>query len=205
MDAEGLKDTRVPHSRLEDAVALVVGTLMVSFGVTLLQKVGALTGGMAGLSILLHHMTGIRFGVLFFFLNMPFYYLAWRTLGKVFVLKTFCAIALVSGFAELHPQFIQIAGLETFYATVIGSVIMGLGFIVLFRHRASLGGFNMLALYLQDRYGIRAGSVQLVLDLAILLASVVLVPVPVLIASVVGAVILNIMIAMNHRPYRYLA
>ena len=82
-------------------------------------------------------------------------------------------------------------------------VLMGIGFIVLFRHKASLGGLNILALYLQDKYGIRAGKFQMVVDACIVSASLFVVSVPMLLASVLGAVILNLIIAMNHRPGRY--
>lgn len=196
---------KVPHTLIEDVMALLVGSLIVSFGVMLIKASGTLTGGTAGLAVLLHHILGVRFGVVFFTLNLPFYYLAFKRMGLDFVIKTFCAIALVSLFSELHPQFIQLGDINPFYAAVMGNVAMGLGFIALFRHRSSLGGFNMLALYLQDRYGIRAGKVQMALDFTILIASLFLVSWPLLVASVIGAFALNLIILMNHRPNRYLA
>ncbi|MCG8707415.1 MULTISPECIES: YitT family protein [unclassified Brenneria] len=191
------------HSLLEDVLAILIGTLMVSFGVVLLRQSGALTGGTAGMAFLLHYLTHISFGTAFFLLNLPFYYLAIRRMGWKFTIKTFCAVALVSLFSDLHPLFIHMDKLNPFYATLFGSVIMGLGFIVLFRHKASLGGVNILALYLQDRYGIRAGKLQMGVDIVIVLASLFVVSIPMLIASILGATILNLIIAMNHRPGRY--
>lgn len=196
---------RVPHSTFEDVTALLLGTLVISFGASLLKQAGALTGGMAGLAFLLHYATGIKFGVAFFLLNLPFYWLAFRRMGPAFVVKTFCAIVLVSVFTELHGQFIDISNLDAFYAAILANGVMGLGFIVLFRHKASLGGVNILALYLQDRYGIRAGKLMMAVDVAILLASLLVVSLPLLLASICGAVLLNLIIAMNHRPNRYLA
>ncbi len=196
---------RVPHSTLEDVTALLLGTLVISFGASLLKQAGALTGGMAGLAFLLHYATGIKFGVAFFLLNLPFYWLAFRRMGTAFVVKTFCAILLVSVFTELHGQFIDISHLDPFYAAVFANGVMGLGFIVLFRHKASLGGVNILALYFQERYGIRAGKLMMAVDVAILLASLLVVSLPLLLASICGAVLLNLIIAMNHRPNRYLA
>lgn len=196
---------RAPHSWLEDAVALVIGTLVVSFGVHLLRQGGALTGGTAGLAFLLHYATGVRFGVAFFLINLPFYYLALRYMGRQLVVKTVIAVGLVSVFAELHPVFLQIGHVDPFYAALFGNAVMGLGFLALFRHRASLGGTGILALFAQERYGLRAGHVQLAFDLVILLASCAVVQPLLLLASVCGAVVLNTIIAMNHRPDRYLA
>ncbi|SLM64456.1 MULTISPECIES: YitT family protein [Dickeya] len=200
----------VSHSALEDILALLIGTLMVSFGVILLRQAGALTGGTAGMAFLLHYLTQhsavkLSFGSAFFLLNLPFYYLAIRRMGWAFSLKTFCAVALVSLFSDLHPLFIHFDHLQPTYATLFGNTVMGLGFIVLFRHRASLGGVNILALYLQDKSGIRAGKFQMAVDVSIVLASLFVVSIPMLLASVLGAAVLNVIIAMNHRPGRYLA
>lgn len=194
---------KLSHTLLEDVLAILIGTLMVSFGVVLLRQSGALTGGTAGMAFLLHYLTHISFGTAFFLLNLPFYYLAIRRMGWRFTIKTFCAVALVSLFSDLHPLFIHMDKLNPVYATLFGSVIMGLGFIVLFRHKASLGGVNILALYLQDKYGIRAGKFQMGVDIVIVLASLFVVSIPMLIASILGATILNLIIAMNHRPGRY--
>ncbi|ACT05584.1 protein of unknown function DUF161 [Dickeya chrysanthemi Ech1591] len=195
----------VSHTLLEDVLALLIGTLMVSFGVILLRQAGALTGGTAGMAFLLHYATRLSFGTAFFLLNLPFYYLAIRRMGWPFTLKTFCAVALVSLFSDLHPLFIHFDHLQPIYATLFGNLVMGLGFIVLFRHRASLGGVNILALYLQDKSGIRAGKFQMAVDVSIVLTSLFVVSIPMLIASVLGAAALNLIIAMNHRPGRYTA
>ena len=126
-------------------------------------------------------------------------------MGWRFTVKTFCAVALVSVLTELHGRFIHISVLDPFYAAVFGGLLMGVGFIVLFRHQASLGGVNILALYVQDKYGIRAGKLQMAIDLAILLASFFVVDVKALAASVIGAIALNLVIWMNHRRDRYVA
>ncbi|MCW2483585.1 YitT family protein, partial [Candidatus Symbiopectobacterium sp. NZEC135] len=44
---------------------------------------------------------------------------------------------------------------------------------------------------------------QMALDVVIVLASLFVVSIPMLVVSVLGAVILNLIIAMNHRPGRY--
>ncbi|MFP9229352.1 YitT family protein [Pectobacterium cacticida] len=196
---------KISHTRLEDILAIVIGTLMVSFGVILLHQAGALTGGTAGMAFLIHYLTDVSFGVAFFLLNLPFYYLAVLRMGWEFTLKTFCAVGLVSLFSDLHPLFVHFDQLNPFYATLFGNIIIGIGFVVLFRHKASLGGVNILALYLQDHYGLRAGKLQMGVDVVIVLTSLFVVSIPMLVASILGATILNLIIAMNHRPGRYTA
>ena len=192
-----VQPTKVPHSLIEDALAIVLGTLMVSFGVMMLKQAGALTGSTAGIAFLISYLTHLSFGSAFFLINLPFYWLAVRRMGWDFTIKTFCAVGLVS-------MFIHFSALNPFYATLFGNVVMGIGFIVLFRHKASLGGINILALWLQDRIGLRAGKLQMAVDTCVVLASLFVVSLPILLASIAGAVILNLIIAMNHRPGRYM-
>jgi uncharacterized membrane-anchored protein YitT (DUF2179 family) len=194
-----------PHSRTEDAMAILTGVTLVSVGVAFIASAGLLTGGMTGLAFVLHYATGIGFGKLFFVLNLPFYWLALRKLGTGFTLKTFTAVALLSALVGLQSQFLQISQLHPAYAAITGGLIMGIGFLVLFRHRCSLGGVGILALYLQDRFGWRAGKVQMAVDCCIVLAALVTVEPQRVLWSVAGAVALNLVLAMNHRPGRYLA
>ncbi|WP_042959181.1 YitT family protein [Erwinia tasmaniensis] len=198
-----LQPLKIPHTHLEDVLAIFFGTLLVSFGITLLKQAGALTGGTAGIAFLMGYLGKIPFGLAFFLINLPFYWLAIGRMGMAFTLKTFSAVALVSLFTQLHPLFIHFSDLDPFYATLFGNVMMGIGFIVLFRHQASLGGINILALWLQDRYGIRAGQLQMAVDICVVLASLFAVSHEMLAASIAGAVVLNLIIAMNHRPGRY--
>lgn len=191
------------HSITEDALAILIGTLMVSFGLVLFKQAGLLTGSTAGLAFLIYYLTALPFGAVFFVINLPFYYFAFRRMGWRFTLKSFCAVLLVSVFAEGHRYFIKVGAIEPFYAAVFGGFLMGVGFIVLFRHQASLGGVNILALYLQDKYGLRAGKLQMIVDVTILLASYLVVSTTALAASVIGAVAINLVIWMNHRHDRY--
>lgn len=196
--------TPSPHSRIEDAQALVVGTLFVALGIVLFAKAGLLTGGTAGLALLVHYTTGVSFGLLFFLINLPFVWLAVRALGWAFTVKSFVAVGLLSVLTELLPRWIEVARLDPLFATVMGGLLMGMGLLVLFRHHASLGGINVLVLYLQQRRGWRAGKVQMGVDIVIVLASVAVVPLPLIALSIVGSVALNLVVATNHRPGRYL-
>lgn len=195
----------VPHTATEDVVAIFTGVLMISVGVAFFTSAGLLTGGTAGLAFLLHYATGIGFGKVFFVLNLPFYWLALRKLGREFTLKTFVAVLLLSMLTELQVHFFAFARIEPLYAAIAGGLITGTGFLALFRHRCSLGGVGIAALYLQDRYGWRAGKVQMGVDCCIVLLALWSVE-PVRVAwSIVGAVALNLVLAMNHRPGRYMA
>jgi uncharacterized membrane-anchored protein YitT (DUF2179 family) len=192
------------HSAFEDAQAIFTGSLFVALGVAMFGKAGLLTGGTAGVAFLLHYATGWRFGPVFFAINLPFYFLAVRTMGWAFTLKTFGAIAAVSIFTEMMPRVLRFELLHPLYAGLMGGFLIGAGLLMLFRHKASLGGINILALYLQQHRGWRAGKVQMAIDCVIVLAAFALVEPWRIAVSVLGAVALNLVVAVNHRPGRYL-
>ncbi len=193
-----------PHTPTEDAVAIFTGVLLISVGVAFFTSAGLLTGGTAGLAFLAHYATGIGFGKLFFVVNLPFYWLALRKLGRAFTVKTFIAVLLLSALTELQSQLLQFAQLQPLYAAIAGGTITGTGFLVLFRHRCSLGGVGIAALYLQDRYGWRAGKVQMAVDCCIVLLALFTVEPLRVLWSIAGAVALNLVLAINHRPGRYM-
>jgi uncharacterized membrane-anchored protein YitT (DUF2179 family) len=193
------------HRPHEDVQALVTGTLFVALGVVLFRQAGLLTGGTAGIAFLLHYATGWNFSAVFFAINLPFYWLAWRRMGRAFTFKTLAAVSLLSFFAEALPHWLGIATLATPFAAAMGGLLAGAGMLMLFRHRASLGGFNVLVLYLQEKRGWRAGHLQMGLDCAIVLTAMAFVPWPQIAWSVAGAVALNLTLAVNHRPGRYMA
>lgn len=196
---------RPRHTPLEDVQGLFAGTVMVALGLGLLQHLGLVTGQAAGLALLVSKWTGIGFGPVFFLLNLPFYWLAIRHMGRAFTLKTFLAIALISGLSMAQPQVLQFGAVNPIAGAVVAGVVSGAGLLAIFRHRASLGGIGILAIYLQDRTGFRAGWTQMIVDGAIFLLALFTLELGAVLYSLVGAMVLNLVIAINHRRDRYVA
>jgi len=192
------------HSILEDVQGIAAGSMLAALGVTLLSSANLLIGGTAGLGFLLRYSAGISFGTAFFLLNLPFYWLAYKRLGLVFTVKTFAAVALTSVLTGILPQLIGIEHIQPLVAALFGGLLIGCAMLILFRHRASLGGFGILALYLQDRFGWRAGFVQLGLDGVVLALSFFVASPLIIVCSILAAVTLNMTLAINHRTDRYI-
>ncbi|NDY92218.1 YitT family protein [Ideonella livida] len=193
------------HTLFEDLQGLLTGTLFVALGLLLFRHAGLVTGGTVGLAFLAHYASGLPFGALFFALNLPFYWLAFRRMGARFTLKTLAAVTLLSALTETLPRWMHLDALNPVFAAVAGGLLVGAGFIILFRHRASLGGLNVLVLWLQDRFGWRAGVVQFLFDATILLASAPWVDLQRMALSVLAAAAMNFALAVNHKPGRYIA
>ncbi|MEK8025081.1 MAG: hypothetical protein RLY78_1815 [Pseudomonadota bacterium] len=198
--------TQVPlrHSWFDDLHALLAGSLFVALGLAMFAHAGLLTGGVAGVAFLLWYATGWPLSACFFALNLPFYWLAWRGLGAAFTLKSFVAVALVSLWTALAPGVLRFDLLNPWVASVLGGFLIGFGLLALLRHHASVGGVNILAQWLQQTRGIRAGHVQMGVDVAVVIAALVTLAPEKVLQSVAGAVIIGAFLALNHRPGRYL-
>lgn len=191
------------HSLLEDVQAMLAGCLIVALAISFLRESQLLAGGTTGLAFLIHYLGGWPLGAVLFVVNLPFYVFAWRAMGRVFTLKTFAAVALLSLFTELVPRLLVFGRLDPVFAAIMAGLLTGIGILILIRHGASLGGIGVMALHLQKTRGWRAGTVQMAFDVVILGLGLLAVPLDKLLLSVLCAMVLNLVIAVNHRPGRY--
>lgn len=193
------------HSLIEDAQGIVYGASMAGFGLVILTHLGLVTGQTAGLAVLIAYMTGWSFGPVFFAINLPFYVLGYLRMGLGFTVKTFAAVALVSALSLWLPGQISFATLNPWVGAVLFGFLSGSALLALFRHGASLGGIGIVALMLQDRLGWRAGWVQLGFDACLFALAFLVIEARLVVISFLGALVVNLVIAINHRRDRYVA
>ena len=193
------------HTPWEDVQGIIVGATLVALGIQFLTSAGLMTGQIAGLALVGSYATNWSFGPIFFLLNLPFYILAVKQLGWVFTFKTFAAVAVMSAISELFPLVLSVDMIHPALGAALAGILIGVGLISLFRHGATLGGVGIVALWLQDTRGIQAGNTQLLFDVFVFGLAFFLLPATVVIWSLFGAVILNLIITINHRRDRYVA
>jgi len=196
--------TQHRHTALEDVHALLIGSSFIAVGLTLLKAAGLVTGGMAGVALIISYLSGgWPVGVVFFVLNLPFYVLAQRTLGWTFTLKTLATNLLLAVLTWAMPHWLKVERVDPIFSAVFGGTIIGMGILALARHRSSVGGIGVLALYLHERRGISAGKVQMAADCLIVAAAFFAIPFDKLLLSIASAVALSAVIIANHKPGRY--
>lgn len=191
------------HTLKEDWIAILTGTFLTAQGLFFLQSANLLTGGTAGLALLVNQIVPLSFGTLYFLLNSPFYLLGWKRFGAKFAINSAISGGLVSIITDHLNLVINLDFAEPIYCAVAGGLLMGLGMLILFRHKSSLGGFNVFCLVVQDKTGISVGKTQMCIDGTILVASFFFVTPAIIAISVLGAIILNLVLTMNHKPTRY--
>jgi uncharacterized membrane-anchored protein YitT (DUF2179 family) len=191
------------HTPIEDIHALLIGTSFIAVGLTLLKTAGLVTGGIAGIALIVSYLGGWPVGVVFFVLNLPFYIFAQRALGWMFTFKTLVVNVLLTSLTLALPYWLSLKGVNPVFAAVFGGTIIGMGILALARHRASVGGIGVLGLWLQEKHGISAGKVQMATDVLVVGAAFMVVSLDKLLLSVLSAVALSMVIIANHKPGRY--
>ncbi|AGT08721.1 YitT family protein [Paracoccus aminophilus] len=200
-----MSDTPTPprHSFIEDAQGLAYGSFMAAVGVLILTHLGFVTGQTAGLAVMISYSTGWSFAPVFFAVNLPFYWLGYRRFGLRFTVKSFIAVALLSVLVATLPSQISFAHLDPLIGALLFGFLTGSALLALFRHGASLGGIGIVGLYLQDKTGFRAGWTQLIFDAFLFAWAFAIRDWQSVAWSFLGALVVNLVIAINHRRDRY--
>lgn len=197
--------TAARHSPLEDVQGIGTGLILIALGITVLAHLGFFVGGIAGVSLLIQYATGWNFGPIYFVCNLPFFALAILRMGRVFTLKTIATVALLSAVTAWLPQMLSFARLDPLFGVALAGLLIGYGMLAIFRHGASVGGISILAFYAQDRFGWRAGLVLLAADILIFASAFAFLSWQAIAYSALGALLLNLFVAINHRRDRYVA
>nr|WP_083671873.1 YitT family protein [Sphingomonas montana] len=197
--------TGTAHSLVEDGYALVVGCILLVLGLVLLHAAGLVTGGIAGVALLLSYLVPLPVGVLFTVINIPFFLFAHRVMGARFAVKTVLVnvgIAAISAVAKLS---LTIATVHPMFAALVGGTVIGMGILSLARHDAGVGGTGVVTLWLQRRRGWNAGRTQIAIDVLILAAAIPVVSIDRLGWSALSAAAISLILIAWHRPDRYIA
>lgn len=200
MDQSSRFNVARPHTLLNDAQGFGTAILLVALGLAMLRSAHLLTGGIPGLAFMMSYVTSWPLGWTLLIVNLPFVAFAWCAFGPRFTWRTIIVVAGLSLGVEGIGRVLSVHSAHPLFAALAGGLLIGVGLLVMFRHGASLGGFGVLALFLQRRRGWSAGTVQMVCDAAIVAAAFALVEPSRVFYSIASAVMVNLVLVWNHRP-----
>ena len=158
----------------QDYVMIFLGLASYAFGFTafiLPEKV--VTGGVTGVASLLFFGLGWNVAVTYFIINVILLAIAFRTVGKQFVIRTIIgasAATLLIGFME--PLFTEpIVAQQPFMNVIIGAIFCGVGIGTVFVHNGSSAGTDIVAAMVTKYTNISFGRMMLYMDLFIISSS----------------------------------
>lgn len=193
------------HSPLEDLQGFAISLITTAIGLSIIAQLGFITGQTAGLALVISYLTGWSFSWVFWLINLPFYALAWTRMGREFTLKSIACVTILSLLMALIPNWLSFDHINPLFGIITFGILTGYGLLGTFRHKGSLGGLGVVALYAQEHFGVRAGVVQLAFDAVLFAVAFTLFEPSRVLYSLLGALILSGVIAFNHRRDRYIA
>lgn len=147
---------------------ITLGAILYAVGLEIfLVPNKVIDGGITGVSIILSYITGWKLGIFLFLLNLPFFFIGYKQIGKTFAVSTlYGIIALSVATTLLHsvPAFTQ----DILLATVFGGVTLGIGVGLVIRYGGSLDGTEILAILFNKKLPFSVGEIVMFFNLFIL-------------------------------------
>jgi uncharacterized membrane-anchored protein YitT (DUF2179 family) len=138
---------------------VVLGAVLMAVGIEIfLVPNNVMDGGIVGISIILTYLTGIKLGLFLFFLNIPFFYLGYKQIGKTFAISTLVGVTVLSITTTLlhHiPPFTE----DLLLVTVFGGLTLGVGVGLVIRYGGSLDGSEILAILINKKTPFSVGEI----------------------------------------------
>ncbi|PNZ71617.1 YitT family protein [Macrococcoides caseolyticum subsp. caseolyticum] len=159
------------QEKLKRFIFITIGAILMAIALELfLVPNNLLDGGIVGVSIMMSHFLKLPIGLFIFILNIPFFYLGYKQIGKTFALSTLYGIGILSiGTALLHP--VPAFADEKFLVTIFGGAILGLGVGIVIRYGGSLDGTEILAILINNKTPFSVGEIVMVINFFIYTAA----------------------------------
>lgn len=150
------------------AFFIFIGAVLMAVGLEIfLVPNNVIDGGIVGISIILSHLLGMNLGLFIFILNIPFFFIGYKQIGKTFALSTLFGISILSiSTAIFHPvpAFTE----DVLLATVFGGIILGAGVGMVIRYGGSLDGTEILAILFNKKLPFSVGEIIMFFNIFIL-------------------------------------
>jgi len=181
-------------TELRKLARIVTGCVIVSIGILILRHAHLVTGGTAGLALSIAYIAGVSFSTAFMLVNIPFYLLSIMRMGWGFTVSTLfavCTVSILTGIDSVMPDIM----IPEWIGAILGGSVIGFGLSLLFWNRASLGGVNVLVLYLQKRFDWDPGKFTFVVDTLIVLSGIYAIGISKGMYSIVSVIIISSIIS----------
>lgn len=147
---------------------ILVGALLMAVGLEFfLVPNEVIDGGIVGISIILSHLTDVQIGFYIFVLNLPFFFIGYKQIGKTFALSTLLGVIILSIATSIFHDLPVLTG-DPLLATVFGGIILGVGVGIVIRYGGSLDGTEILAILFNKRTPFSVGETIMFFNLFIL-------------------------------------
>ncbi|KRQ87984.1 hypothetical protein ABG79_00149 [Caloramator mitchellensis] len=156
---------------LSRLLIVILGCLISAIGINaFIVPHKLLSGGVAGLAIVIQYLTSIPSGFLLFILNIPIFLYGTKELDVDFIIFSILGVFLLSTMLIITRDINQyLAVKDILLSCVYGGVLNGIGVGLVLRQRASMGGTDIIAVTLKKRLGINVSTIAFIMNFVIVI------------------------------------
>ena len=100
-------------------------------------------GGVSGLAMILNYLFNLPIGVMSMIMNVPLFFLGYKSMGKRFAFRSLVAMVLFSVSIDLLK--LEAMTVDPLLGSLYGGIVLGAGVGLIMRGGATTGGSDMLA------------------------------------------------------------
>ena len=155
-----------PRAEAPKIAMIIAGIVSAAFGLKgFLIPNHFIDGGVTGISLLISSITGWPLSILLFIINIPFIWLGYKRVDKIFAIKTLVAI-IVLALILFFVEFPDVTN-DKLLTAVFGGFFLGLGIGLAMRGGCVIDGTELLAVYINPRSFLSIGQIILVINILI--------------------------------------
>ena len=145
---------------------IIVGICSAAFGLEgFLIPNDFIDGGVTGISLLISSLTDWPISALLVVINIPFIWLGYKRVDKLFALKTLVAITILA--LVLYFVKFPLVTNDKLLTAVFGGFFLGMGIGLAMRGGCVIDGTELLAVYINPRSFLSIGQIILVINIVI--------------------------------------
>ncbi|HZK29148.1 MAG TPA: YitT family protein [Clostridia bacterium] len=108
-------------------------------------------GGFTGIAILINHFTKLPIGSIALILNIPIILMAFRTLGKKFLVRSFQTIIVNTLFLDIICPKLPVYNGEPLLAALFAGALAGIGLAIIYQNKSCTGGSDLIIMTLRKK------------------------------------------------------
>lgn len=155
-----------PRREAGRVIMIITGIFSAAFGLKgFLIPNDFIDGGVTGISLLISSVTDWPISPLLFVINIPFIWLGYKRIDKLFAIKTLVAI-IVLALILYFVEFRDVTN-DKLLTAVFGGFFLGMGIGLAMRGGCVIDGTELLAVYINPRSFLSIGQIILVINIII--------------------------------------
>ena len=193
--------------KLEDVVKVIIGSVMFAYAVNVFIVPNNLyTGGVLGIAqlirsiiidVLKFNITYDFSGILYYLINVPLFFIAYKYISKTFVVRTIFAVTLQSFLLSIIPTEPLLN--DMIVNIMVGGILGGAGIGIVLSSGASTGGSDIIGLAIAKIHNnFSVGKLGIILNGIIYVIAGIMYGVEIMIYSIIYSVCESLMIDKMH-------